>query len=82
MDKLAEHLEERGISVNEAAGVQESFALSRKSKGPEFERLSHLRGEVSDLVDGIEAMAEEQAPKIISGEIDGDEEYDPAMEMA
>lgn len=82
MDKLAEHLEERGISVNEAAGVQESFALSRKSKGPEFERLSHLRAEVSELVDGIEAMAEEQAPKIIIGEIDADEEYDPAVEMA
>lgn len=58
------------------------MAVSRKSKGPEFERLSHLRGEVSELVDGIEVMAEEQAPKIISGDLDADEEYDPEMEMA
>jgi predicted phage-related endonuclease len=80
-DKLAEYLQEHDISVTEAVGVKESFLLSRKTKGPEFERMEHLRHEVSELVDGIEKIAEEHAPKIILGEED-DEDYDPAADMA
>ena len=81
-DKLAEHLEEHGISVIEAAEVAEAFRLSTKKKGPEFERLSHLRTEVSDLVDGIETLAQEHAPKIIRGEETPEKDFDASMDMA
>ena len=67
---VAEHLEEIGVSTITAARVKDSFRLSTKKKGPEFERLSHLRAEVATLADGIEEVFHDQAPKIISGEIE------------
>ncbi|MBW3243586.1 YqaJ viral recombinase family protein [Epibacterium sp. DP7N7-1] len=81
-DKLAEHLEENGFSTIEAAQVGEAFRLSQKKKGPEFERLSHLRTEVSDLVDGLEVVAQEHAPKIIKGEETEEKDFDASMDMA
>lgn len=81
-DALAEHLEENGISTNSAAAVGESFRLSTKKKGPEFERLDHLRREVADLVDGIEDMAQEHAPRIIKGEEEPEGDFDADYDMA
>lgn len=81
-EALADHLEGKGICTLSAALIGEKFVLSTKKKGPEFERLSHLRGEVSELVDGIEEMAAEHAPRIIRGEIQNDQGFDPSLDMA
>lgn len=79
MDALAEHLEERGVDVTGVMEVKESFLMSRKTKGPEFERMTVLNAWVGDLVAGISDMAVSEAPRIVLGEeaLVEEPEYDP-----
>ncbi|MCW3782594.1 YqaJ viral recombinase family protein [Defluviimonas salinarum] len=79
-EKLADHLEEIGISTLPAAKVQERFLLTRKKKGPEYERLVEAKTEIAQLVDGIEDMVREHAPRIILGERSPEEDtYEPEI---
>ncbi|MFG6082131.1 hypothetical protein ACEUZ9_002774 [Paracoccus litorisediminis] len=71
--KLAERLEGEGHSLVTAARVKESFRLSTKKSGPEFERLAALRAQISELGEGLETMFAEKAPGLIS---DAREEVD------
>jgi len=66
-DALAARLEELGHSTVPAAQVKESLRISAKKTGPEFERVSALRAEVSQLADGIENIFREKAPEILAG---------------
>lgn len=82
VDKLAQHLEDVGVNCITAAGVGESFRLSTKKKGPEADRLAYLRMEVSQLVEHLESLAEEQAPKIVDGSFMEDDEPDQDLEAS
>lgn len=64
---LADALEADGISTVSCAKVKESFRLSTKKSGPEFERLSAVRGEMSELAEHLEQMIAERAENIILG---------------
>lgn len=68
-DALAKRLEVEGVSTLPAATLTESFALSRKQKGPEAEKLAALKLEASEAVDMIENMAERSAPGILNPEV-------------
>ena len=83
LNALAEALEESGVSTLSAAKVQESFKLSQKKSGPEFEALERLRDQMSELATGIEDMIIAQAPAILSGELmDESGDFNPDMDMA
>lgn len=83
LDALAEALEAEGVSTLSAAKVRETFKLSAKKSGPEYERLSHLKDQMSELATGIEEMIVAQAPNILAGTLEEDsEDFDPAMDMA
>ena len=56
-DALAEHLESLDVSTVEAAGIRESFSLTRKKKGIEAETLATLRDQTSELADQVEDQA-------------------------
>ena len=68
MGKLADELENQGVSTVTAARVKETLRLSQKKSGPEADRLSLLRGEVSDMAEAIETAFEDQVARIIKGE--------------
>lgn len=75
---LAKALEEAGIDTISAARLRESFALTRKSKGPGAESLERLRGNVSELMEALDDVIADTASKIIAGE---PEEAEPLPEM-
>lgn len=77
-NELALALEEAGVDTISAAGLRESFALTRKSKGPGAEALERLRTKVSDLMEALDDVVADTATKIISGEPD---EVEPMPEM-
>lgn len=67
VDGLAEELSNQGIDTLVAAGVSESFLITRKTKGPEYERLMQLEGWVGEMTDAIVEMAEANYQRVILG---------------
>ncbi len=78
---LAEHLEANGVSLSEATGVREAFRISTKKKGPEFDRLMELRGEVAEIADFIDNTFRDAVPRIVSGERKPDDITEADMAM-
>lgn len=82
---LAAHLAEIGVDTLGAAEISERFNLTRKKKGPEVERLSEIKAEVSDFASMIEDTFARQAVAIREGRNaaveDMLEDQEPEMEM-
>lgn len=72
-DEVAQTLEAFGLSTQPAAGIQESFLISRAKKNSEA--VNRLRTQAIELVDAVEEAVESEVEKIALGVDD-----DPAVE--
>jgi len=77
--KLADKLDEMGISLVTAMEVRESLRISAKKKGPEFEKATRAREYTKEVLDSLETLIQDQLPVIMSDE---EPENDEEMQIA
>lgn len=82
-DRLAEHLEDQGISLLTAMDVDESLRLSTKKKGPEADRLSMAREHVGMLMAAIEGSMADAVQSVLTADQEQPEnDHDADYEMS